>query len=134
VRFFFDNCTAPALAKAIDVLIAREGDQAIHLQDRFARDIADVDWINTLAREGEWVVISGDERITRNPHERAAWLDSGLTAFFLSKGWQNLPFWDQAWKLVQRWPDISQQAKRIEAGAGFLVKPTSRKFEQVRVI
>ena len=52
----------------------------------FRRDTPDQEWLATLAEEGDWVIVSGDPRITRGKHERQAWLESGLTAFFLGKG------------------------------------------------
>jgi len=133
VRFFFDNCIAPAHARAIQALIEQDNHLAQHLKKKFDPATPDVEWLGQLADEGKWVIISGDVRITRNEHEKAKWLESGLTAFFLAKGWQNLKFWDQAAKLVQKWPVIMQQAERVEPGAGFIVKPTSTKFEQVRI-
>src|SRR5262249_12707801 len=72
-----------------------------HLAERFPRDTADAVWLRALAAEGNWVVVSGDLRITRNPTEREAWLKSGLVAFFLGKGWGSIGFWEHAWKLVQ---------------------------------
>lgn len=133
MRFFFDNCTSPAYAEAIQALVRREGHEVVHLRGKFPADTPDVLWINQLATEQNWVIISGDVRITRNDHEKAKWLESRLTAFFLAKGWQNLTFWDQAAKLIQRWPDITEQALRVEPGAGFIVKPKSHRFEQVQI-
>lgn len=133
MRFFFDNNLSPYYARALDVLIRPQGDSATHLRDKFPQNADDIDWIKTLGAEGQWVIISGDPDITRVPHEKAAWLQSGLTAFFFHKQFQNLVFWDQIAKLIQRWPLISEQAKRVEAGAGFLVSPRTLKFEQVRI-
>lgn len=84
-----------------------------------------------MATEGGWVIVSGDTRITRNPTEREAWLESGLVAFFLGKGWGNLTFWDQAWKLVQWWPWIIDQAAKVRAPAGFIIPVKGSKFEVV---
>jgi len=134
VRFFFDNCLPPALAKAIHVLSEREyGHDVVHLRQMFPDDTPDVDWLTKLGVEGDWVVISGDLRITRNKHERAKWLEAEITAFFLSPAWSNLTFWEQAWKLIKQWPLIVDQSHRIEPGAGFEVKPTSSKLKQIRI-
>ncbi|MEK7755770.1 MAG: hypothetical protein AAB385_01000, partial [Planctomycetota bacterium] len=78
-------------------------------------------WIRSLASEGEWTIVSGDPKITKGRYERAAWLESGLTAFFLKSGWTNLSLWDQVWRLVKFWPDIVKHAKGARPGAGFLV-------------
>jgi hypothetical protein len=59
-----------------------------------------------LAAEGDWVVISGDEAIRRNPAERRAWIEMRLTTFFLQSGWMRTPMEEQAWRflLVSVWP------------------------------
>jgi hypothetical protein len=99
----------------------------------FPADTPDVEWIRKLAAEAEWVIISGDVRISRNEFERRAWLESRMTAFFLAKGWTVLKLWDQAWRLMKWWPDIVAQAERISPGAGFTVPLRSTKLEQLRV-
>ena len=86
-----------------------------------------------LAKEGAWVIISGDIRISQNEFERRAWLESGLTAFFLGRGWTKLKLWEQAWKLIKWWPDIVAQAERVHAGAGFVIPVSGSKLTQLRV-
>ena len=90
--------------------------------------------IRTLGEQGDWVVISGGVRITKNAHERRAWQDSHLTAFFLKKGWLNQPLWFQASRLIQWFPDIMAQAAKVAPGAAFIVpyKYTGR-FEQPKL-
>jgi hypothetical protein len=85
-----------------------------------------------LQADGDWTIVSGDVRITKLAHERAAWLASGLTAFFVAKGW-DLPFWEKTARIVQWWPRIIQQTKRVQPGAGFYVPAKLRtiQFEQV---
>ena len=119
MRFFFDNNLALRIARAIDQLV----DPPIkvhHLRERFPPNVADVDWMRTLAEDGDWVIVSGDLRITKNPHGRHAWEATGLTTFFL-KGWMNQSFWLQAANLVRWFPDIMSQAQRVEPGASFIV-------------
>lgn len=132
MKFFFDNCLSPHLARAIHALVDAEGDSAIHLRDKFVQNTSDVEWIRTLGSEGEWTIVSGDYMISRKEHERAAWKESGLTAFFLAKGWTNFEIWEQAWRLVRWWPRINEQARLVQPGAGFEVPvtPTS-KFRQL---
>jgi hypothetical protein len=52
--------------------------------DHFPQDTPDVDWLTEVGRRG-WVVLSKDERIRRNPLERAALKQAGVRAFFLTK-------------------------------------------------
>ncbi len=133
MKFFFDNTTPPRLVAALRALEGEEGHTLDHLRERFAPDTSDVDWIRTLATEGDWVIISGDVRISQNQFERRAWLESGLTAFFLAKGWTTLKLWDQTWRFLKWWPDIVAQAARIRPGAGFIVPLKSSKLEQLRL-
>jgi predicted nuclease of predicted toxin-antitoxin system len=90
MRFFLDNCLAIRHARALGETVKPEH-SFTHLQEKFGADAKDEVWIRRLGEEGDWVVISGDYRIGRGAHERAAWHQSGLTVFFLSKGWTNIP-------------------------------------------
>lgn len=121
MRFFFDNTLPPRLAEAIHALIRPEGHEVAHLRDRFAPETKDPDWISALAREGDWTIVSGDPRITKGRHERAAWIESGQTAFFLKSGWTNFPLWEQVWRLVRYWPEIARVAAGSPKRSGFLI-------------
>lgn len=132
MRFFFDNCLAPCLAEAIGALATTDGDEVTHLRKKFAPQTPDSEWLTRLKSEGDWIILSGDLRITKNKHEKQAWLDSGLTAFFLSKGWLNIPLWDQAAHLVRRWPNLRTLANGVRPGAGFVVPLKSSRVEQLR--
>jgi PIN like domain len=132
LRFFFDNCLSRNLAQAISALSIAEDYDVIHLQERFPADTPDVEWIRTLGQEGDWIVISGDPRISRNRHEREVWRQAQLTTFFLAKGWMNQKIWDQAVILVRWWPRIVEQAKFVQPGAVFEIpiRFGSGKFKQ----
>jgi hypothetical protein len=132
VKFFFDNCLAPSFARALNIFGETQGyPQITHPRDKFKPHTKDPTWIRALGEEGDWVIVSGDPRISRGRHEREAWLESGLTAFFMAKGWMNQRLWDQAWNLVRWWPVIVDQAERIRPGAGFLVPLKGTKLEQL---
>ena len=120
MRFFFDNNLPPRLAKAIQALVATEH-EVTHLRDRFSADTPDVTWLNALGAERNWVLICGDPRIMKRPHELRALQEARLLSFFLKGGWTNLTLWVIAYKLVQWWPDIMDTAKRIAPPASFLV-------------
>jgi len=120
VRFFLDNDLSLNLARALAALAADKY-EVKHLRDKFPADVTDQDWLLTLGREGDWVIVSGDVRITKSRLTRQVWLESGLTAFFLEKGWTGLRFWEQAWRLVRWWPAIMKQAERAKSHAAWLV-------------
>lgn len=66
-----DENLPPALARALDALFSGKH-EVIHIRARFGPGVKDVDWIETLSAEGQWTVISGDRRITRNRTEYIA--------------------------------------------------------------
>jgi hypothetical protein len=120
MRFFLDNCLAIRHARALDALLNPEH-RFTHLQEKFAPDTKDVDWISQLGKERGWIVISGDYRIGKSAHEKAAWHESRLTVFFLAKGWMNLPLKQQHSKLALALDDIIEHAEKAKPGTGFSV-------------
>jgi predicted nuclease of predicted toxin-antitoxin system len=91
VKFFFDNNLPPKLAKSLHLLVEPDH-EVVHLKDRFSADAPDEEWITALAKQKDWIIVSGDLRIRRNPHVMEAWKSAGHTVFFLKPGWINLPF------------------------------------------
>jgi hypothetical protein len=132
MKFFLDNCLPPRWAPALSAL-ANPGEFKVEsLRNKFPSKVSDIDWITKLGSEGGWTIISGDVRIIKSLHERQAWLSSGLTAFFLVKGW-DFEFWEKTARIVRWWPKILEQTKMVQSGAGFYVPINYRngKFEQV---
>jgi hypothetical protein len=121
VRLFFDNTVSRAVVQALALLAQAQGVEVRHLLDRFAASTPDLEWISKLREEGDWVIVSGDTRISRSVAERAAWHESGLTAFFLGDGFSSRKFWVQAGELVKWCPIIVDTAKRCTTGSGFLL-------------
>ena len=77
--------------------------------------------MNALAGESGWVIVSGDLRIRKNPHELRAWQKAGHTTFFLKKGWIDLGFWDQAWKFAKVFPELIEAARTAKPGTAFFL-------------
>jgi hypothetical protein len=122
------------LAEAVAGLeMAQEADghEVVHLSAKFPRDTKDIVWITTLGHEGDWVIISGDLRISRNKAERAAWRESGRTAFFLKDAWADQKIWLFASRFLFWWPLIVAQAGMAREGKGFLVPWGGQKFDDV---
>jgi len=132
LKVFLDNNLSPHLAHALDTLLGPEGDQVVHLSDKFDRQIADKDWIEALASEGGWVVISADRRIFRNPLEREAWRRSRLVVFFLAPQWRKARSIEIAWHLIRSWPLIREGAGIVEPPAAFEVPFSSGKLRVLR--
>ncbi len=59
--------------------------------------------------------------ISKNAHERRAWHVSGLTVFFLKKGWTNIPPLQQHSKLALILDKIIEAASRAKPGSGFSI-------------
>ena len=125
MRLFFDNNLSPKLARSLNVLVEPEH-QVVHLKEQFPAQTADEVWMRALAGQPDWVIISGDLRIRKNPHEICAWQQAGHTTFFLKKGWINLTFWDQAWKFVKVFPELLATAETAPRGSVFFITPNTK--------
>lgn len=132
MRFFFDNCLSDHLARAIEIL--ERNHEIVHLRAKFVPDVDDVTWISALGSEGDWVIVSGDQRISRSKEERRAWHESGLTAFFFGKGYASKGFWRQVQIFVQWWPKITQEAREYQdgsPGSGYLIPAQGKKWSVI---
>jgi hypothetical protein len=131
LNFFFDNCISYRIAHAINALDERNN--LVALRDKFPLDIKDPDWIRQLgADDQDGVIVSGDPAITRGKHEREAWLESGLTAFFWEPRWLKIKLWQQPILMLKWWPKIPDQALAVTSGAGFLIPVRGDRFRVVR--
>jgi len=129
VNFFFDNNLSPKLARSLHILVDPDH-RVIHLKNRFPADTADTVWMQSLATEPGWFIVTADIRISKNPHELKAWQEAGHTVFFLKPGWLNLDFWTQAWKFNKCFPELIAAAGRSRAGSAFLIT-TNGKIELI---
>jgi hypothetical protein len=132
LRAFFDHNLSPHLAHALNALLEPEGDQVIHLTDRFRANTEDRVWMGALGSEGGWVVISADRRIYRNKLEREAWRQSRLVVFFLAPQWARSRNIEIAWRLLRWWPKIVDQARIVAPPAAFEVPFGSGRLRVLR--
>lgn len=133
MKFFVDNNLPPALAQALNALSSTESHSVIHLKEKFPVNTDDSIWIDTLSKEGGWLIITHDN--LNKGLEREALRQAGLLVFFLDKSWTNHKFWVKAYQLVRWWPRIIEQANGIHGGAAFKVPwnfSGKGKFEQIR--
>jgi hypothetical protein len=125
VRVFFDNCTSPILANALNALIEPFGLKARHIRFmpdyRFSAATLDEEWISSLGADNpaDWVVITGDHRIRKNRAERAAWIRANLKGFVLAKSYQKTPINQCASILLWRWPEMEQFIRLAAPGSMF---------------
>lgn len=111
MRFFMDRNLPQQLARLLEAF--DRSSEIRHLDDsEFADTTADIDWLRTV---GTWnpkpAVLCGDGRILRNRAEAQALREAGLTFFHLAEGWVNLPWAEQAWKMIKVWPSIVKDAQ-----------------------
>jgi len=111
MRFFLDRNVSKQMARLIEVF---DRDHEVRHLDTagFAHDTPDIEWMAMLAEEQPRpVIVSGDGRILRNAAEAQVLARSGLTFFHLAEGWINLPWDEQAWKIIKVWPSIVKDAQ-----------------------
>ena len=90
--------------------------------EKFPPDTPDEEWIKHLSIEGDWVIVTGDNRIRRNPHEIKAWTESGLKVVFLKKkSLQSLSIKEQALWFMKRWEDIEKAVNKYRRIKGIIV-------------
>jgi hypothetical protein len=125
VRVFFDNCTSPIFANALNALISPNGQSARHV--RFMPDYGfdgstpDIDWITKLGADqpADWIVITGDQRIRKNLAERKAWIRAQLKGFVLASTYQKTPVNQCASIILWRWPEMEAFISLAAPGSMF---------------
>lgn len=92
-----------------------------------AHDTPDVEWISKLGESSaDWIVITGDRRISKNLAERAAWSKAGLKGFVFAPAYQKTPVNQCASILLWRWPEMATFIGSAAAGSMFEL-PITRK-------
>lgn len=118
MKILIDENLPPALARALNALF--DGDHEIaHLREKFGPGVKDIQWIGDLSREGRWIVIPADRRITRNKAEYATFQNSRLIGFFMAPGVDKSPLVRKMARLLLLWDNIVDLAARMEGGAMF---------------
>ena len=86
----------------------------------FPQNATDIEWIEGLAKEGGWVVLTADYDIARHGAIKVAWKKAGLVVgFVLRSAWADFPPIIQASKLLARWPQIIDQAELAAPGSTY---------------
>ncbi|MFN4167399.1 MAG: hypothetical protein ACK4HD_03770 [Pannonibacter phragmitetus] len=127
----FDHNLSPRIPRALQALMG-DGIEIIALKEKFNPSIKDIDLITALNREGGWVLISGDRRITRNKTEKSAFQSSKIIGMFLSSGLYKSPVLKQAERLIALWPAIESIAANVAPGSMFELPLKSLKPSSLR--
>lgn len=131
MKVLFDHNLSPRLARCLQALMG-EDYQILALRDKFPMDITDVDLIQTLSKEGKWVFVSGDRRITRNKSEKSVFKTSKLIGMFLSSGLYKAPVLKQAERIIALWGTIETVSSSVSGGAMFELPMKSLKLGPIR--
>jgi hypothetical protein len=115
LKLLLDHNLPPRLARCPQALFDREH-EIVALGEKFPVDVADLDWIKALDREGGWAVLTKDLRIRTRPHERAALDRSRIVYFFLAGSWRKFKVEETAARLIRLVPLMSAQTKLVERG------------------
>lgn len=132
MKFFIDNNLPPAYAAGLNGF-CRRADLNIevkHLGDKFCRNTPDHVWIEALAKEGEWIVLTQDG-IRKNPVEIEAVRQSGLTVLVFARQWAGHEYWIKAQRLMYWWPSIIEYCALATPGTAAYIpwnKGTKRMF------
>lgn len=127
MKLLFDHNISPRVARAIHALLS-DGGEAAAMRDKFDPSTPDIEWITAIDLEGGWSVISGDQRITKNRAERAAWMQTSLVGFFLEPALLKLDPLQQTARLIYWLPVLERQLALIKGPALFALplRSTSR--------
>jgi hypothetical protein len=131
MKFFLDCCISSKLSKALQIVAQSQGCEIVHLTEKFPKDVKDVDWIVSLAKEGGWIIVSGDPRITKGRAEKKAWGESGLPAFFFGGGFADKNIWIQAKEMFSWWPVIMQHCKGDIKPCGYIMPFKGSSLKQI---
>lgn len=118
MKFLFDNNLPPKLARELNALVSPDH-EVVHLRERFAPNTEDSVWMGEL--DADLVIVTGDVRVGKNPHEVRAWKETGHTIFFLKSGWADMAFEEQVRKFTKCFPEMAKAAAQAEPGAAFVV-------------
>jgi hypothetical protein len=124
MRFFFDENFSPRIVRAMGCLADADGDTTTPLRDRFGPSTSDEEYVSALCSEGDWIVATIDQHLVRKPHLLRAWQSAGLVVLYFLPGWSTAKFWEKAWRLAKRWPELREEAARARAGT-LIVVPVS---------
>jgi hypothetical protein len=136
VKFFLDNNLPPNWAACLSAasnnqFAGAQVECVTHLKDSYARNTPDVVWIEDLARQKDWVVISGDAFRKSNSAERKVLRSRGLSVFVMQSSWSSHPYWEKSAQLLLWWPRIVAQAHSAECVAMEVPWRSASRFRQM---
>ena len=115
MKVLFDNCTSPVMARTLHGFISGEGDEAIHIRELPLDHPSDLEWMNYIRHEGsDWLVVTGDHRLSRNKAERIAFQRARLKGVVLANAYQKSPMSRRCAALIAQWPRLIETMAQLE--------------------
>ena len=122
MRCLFDNQMSPRLARAINEMEGKNAIAVKHLREKFEPSISDVEWMQRLAEEGDWFVVTKDNKIRERAYEMEIWEKSNLPIVFLPNDpWMKYKLWDTAWRLIKYWPALKEKITDNKNNKSFIL-------------
>lgn len=132
MKLLVDHNISRHIARALAAISEPSGHLVVAKSDRFdtTHSVTDLEWLSALGQERGWAVVSDDQRILRNPQERAAMLGARVVGFFLEPAWRkrNVSEYERAARLILWLPKLIQQCEAVDPPAAYALpfKATSR--------
>ncbi|MFC3816639.1 hypothetical protein [Lysobacter sp. GCM10012299] len=114
-----DENLPPALARALNALVAVDDYEVVHAGD-YARGAPDIELFRRAIESGVRVHITADHH-HRRPAEREEIAKLGLTVFVLASGWDTMGHYEKAARLIEYWPKIMTMVEIVAPGSIFRV-------------
>ena len=121
MKCFFDNMMPPKLAKTLSFMEGDDGIPVMHINEKFPPDTPDINWIEELAKERDWFIITRDNQIRKKTNERKVWQESHIPIVFLQRTWINHDLWEMAWRLIKYWPKLKEYINQNRKNESFLL-------------
>ena len=103
MTFFIDANITHRAATVLENVF--RGHQFKSIEREFGAGVKDVEWLRRISKlKDKPVVLSCDAKILVNPLERKALEEAEVVYFLLARGWGNLAWNEQAWRLIKVWP------------------------------
>jgi hypothetical protein len=127
VNFFLDNTFSPNLARALVLLSEKDPDSIRCVRDHYGKDPGDPVWLEDVKKwKDDWVIFSGDIRITRTPILREMYLSSGRPMYLMPSGFTSKNRWLQASGFCKWFPDIQIHTAKVRGARCFNVKENGK--------
>ena len=113
MKLYCDENIPPSLARGLEALQQRlERIDGLHLEvvpfrDRFARGLADEDWIPEVGRERA-IVMTHDTNLKRRRQQLALLQQHGIRVVFIVRPSKRSSYWDTVVQVLRAWPRVRE--------------------------